>query len=129
MNDRAFSFVGGIGGPWQVSRVAAVIGEPLDPAAQLDVLAGIVAASPGSSWILRGVRSNERYVTRSEKTTLEERQPPLGRIESTCAALIPIRKSSSWWSLAQDERRAILEDQSHHIAIGVEYLPAVARRL
>ena len=31
--------------------------------------------------------------------------------------------------LAQDERRAILEEQSHHIAIGLEYLPAIARRL
>lgn len=28
-----------------------------------------------------------------------------------------------------DERRAILEERSHHIAIGLEYLPAVARRL
>ena len=45
------------------------------------------------------------------------------------AVLIPIRKTDSWWAIAQDERRAILEDQSHHIAVGLEYLPAVARRL
>lgn len=31
--------------------------------------------------------------------------------------------------MTQDERRAILEERSHHIAIGLEYLPAVARRL
>jgi hypothetical protein len=31
--------------------------------------------------------------------------------------------------LAQDERRAIFEEQSRHIAIGMEYLPPVARRL
>jgi len=30
---------------------------------------------------------------------------------------------------AQDERRAVLEEQSRHIGIGLEYLPAVARRL
>src|SRR5207245_640992 len=31
--------------------------------------------------------------------------------------------------MAQDERRAIFEEDSHHIAIGLEYLPAIARRL
>ena len=29
----------------------------------------------------------------------------------------------------QDERRELFEERSHHIAIGLEYLPAVARRL
>jgi len=43
--------------------------------------------------------------------------------------LIPIRKSPAWWALAQDERRRIFEAQSHHIAIGMDYLPGVARRL
>src|SRR5262245_1832065 len=36
---------------------------------------------------------------------------------------------ASWWALAQDERRAIFEDRSRHISVGLEYLPAVARRL
>ena len=31
--------------------------------------------------------------------------------------------------LSQDERRSIFEDLSRHIAIGMEYLPAVARQL
>ena len=31
--------------------------------------------------------------------------------------------------LPQEERRAILEEGSKHIAIGLDYLPAVARRL
>jgi chlorite dismutase len=43
--------------------------------------------------------------------------------------LIPIKKSETWWELAQDERRRIFEESSHHIASGLEYLPAVARRL
>ena len=56
-------------------------------------------------------------------------QASLGRREATCAALIPIRKSQAWWNLAQDERRVIFEETSHHTAIGTAYLPAVARRL
>ena len=31
--------------------------------------------------------------------------------------------------MAQDERRAIFEEESHHTAMGIEYLPEVARRL
>ncbi|MCP5809994.1 chlorite dismutase family protein, partial [Klebsiella pneumoniae] len=48
---------------------------------------------------------------------------------ATRAALIPIRKTQAWWDLAQDERRAIFEERSRHIGIGLDYLPAVARRL
>ena len=57
------------------------------------------------------------------------KQPALGRPEADCAALIPIRKSDEWWSLSQDQRRTIFEESSHHIAIGLDYLPAIARRL
>ncbi|MDQ3502276.1 MAG: chlorite dismutase family protein, partial [Actinomycetota bacterium] len=52
-----------------------------------------------------------------------------GRPEATRAALIPISKSSAWWALPQDERREIFEERSHHIATGLAYLPAIARRL
>ena len=45
------------------------------------------------------------------------------------AALIPISKSPAWWDLTQEERRAILETRSRHIATGLASLPAVARRL
>jgi chlorite dismutase len=82
-----------------------------------------------ASWALRGVTSHARYVTAREKAALEAAQPSLGRPEASRAALIPIRKTPAWWALAQDERRAILEENSHHIAVGLEYLPAVARRL
>lgn len=34
-----------------------------------------------------------------------------------------------WWSLAQDERRSIIEERSNHVKTGLKYLPAVARRL
>jgi chlorite dismutase len=75
------------------------------------------------------VTSNERYVTHTEHEALAACQPPLGRPDATQAALIPIRKMDAWWALSQDERRFVFEERSHHIAIGLEYLPGVARRL
>ena len=38
-------------------------------------------------------------------------------------------KNAMWWSLTQDERRAIFEENSRHNKIGLDYLPAIARRL
>ena len=124
------AFSGGSSGLWRVVRITPVCGESLPPAPRLDRVEG--PASPlvaGSAWTLRGVTSHVRYVTASEKATLDAVQPALGRPEATRGALIPIRKSPAWWALSQDERRAIFEDTSHHIAVGLEYLPAVARRL
>ena len=80
-------------------------------------------------WGLRGQISNLRYAHRHEVTALRERQEGLGRPQARLAALIPIRKSAAWWELAQDERRAIFEEQSHHTGIGLRYLPGVARQL
>ncbi|HKY22780.1 MAG TPA: chlorite dismutase family protein [Vicinamibacterales bacterium] len=97
---------------------------------RLSVIAGPSAQPPsGTSWLLRGITSNERYVVREEKGALVSKQEGLGRNASTRAALIPIRKNAAWWALAQDERREVFESQSRHIAIGLKYLPAVARRL
>jgi chlorite dismutase len=84
---------------------------------------------PGASWVLRGVTSNQRYVTRPEQTALSSVQEGLGRPDATCAAMIPMSKSPEWWALTQDERREIFEGRSAHIATGMRYLPAVARRL
>lgn len=85
--------------------------------------------SDGAKWMLRGVTSNERYATRAEKDALAARQPPRGRPDATCAALIPIRKRAQWWSLTLAERRETFEERSHHTREGLWYLPAVARRL
>lgn len=85
--------------------------------------------TPSGTWVLQGQISNLRYATRTEVTTLRSTQEGLGRPDARRAALIPIKKSDAWWSLAQDERRAIFEEQSHHTAIGLAYLPAVARQL
>ena len=127
--DRIFSFVGGVAGPWQVVRTTEVLGPSLPDAPRLAVVAGTSPVERSPAWILRGVVSNERYVTRAEKTALVRDQPPLSRPDARHAALIPIKKSAAWWALTQDERRAIFEEQSAHITIGRGYLPAIARRL
>ena len=124
-------FVGASTGTWNIERLDTVAGSPLAPAWRLEVIEGPRAARPAGEavWVLRGVTSNERYVTAREHRELAAHQEPLGRARATRAALIPVRKSEAWWDLAQDERRRIFEESSHHIAIGLEYLPAVARRL
>lgn len=129
------SFCAGAAGPWRIAHLEAVRGEGLPPAERLAVQEGPAplpaadASQAGAVWTLRGVTSNTRYTSRAETDALVARQQGLDRPAATRAALIPIRKSEAWWALAQDERRAILEEESRHIAIGLEYLPAVARRL
>ena len=130
MHARLFSFVGGVTGPWRVVHIGTIVGEPLAQVRRLDIVTGAVSDVPdGAQWVLRGLTSNERYVTRTEQDHLVAQQPTLGRAHASCAALIPIRKTASWWGLAQDKRRRIFEESSRHVATGLRYLPAVARRL
>ncbi len=124
---RLTSFTGGAIGEWRVIGQTCIVGAPLPDAARLAVGSGEAAA--GAVWTLRGTTSNHRYTEAREVTALVAAQEGLGRGEARQAALIPITKSAAWWALAQDERRALFEVQSRHIAIGMEYLPAVARRL
>lgn len=124
------TFVAGASGLWTIDAMRTVRGEGLGPASHLErIEAADFADISGSVWHLRGVRSHERYVELEEKQRLAAIQPPLDRHEARRAALIPIKKNTEWWALAQDERRRLFEETSHHIAIGLEYLPAVARRL
>jgi chlorite dismutase len=125
------AFAGGDDGRWAVERLEPVVGALLEPVPKLEVIEGTTASALGGSptWVLRGVTSNERYVSRSEHDALVAKQEPLGREDSTRAALIPITKTDTWWELPQDERRRIFEESSRHMATGLDYLPAVARRL
>jgi len=127
---RLFHFVAGNTGPWKIEEAQAVCGDPLPAATHVAVLPDTAGFQPAAAaWSLRGITSNERYVTRAEKSALAAVQEGLGRVRASRAALIPIRKNAAWWALPQDERRQILEEQSRHIAIGLKYLPAIARRL
>ena len=121
-------FAGGDEGEWEIHRSNAVIGAPLPVANRLAVTTTTHTATD-AAWSLKGVVSNMRYTTSKEATLLVREQPPLSRPEAVMAALIPIRKSATWWAMAQDERRAIYEERSRHTSVGLEYLPRIARRL
>lgn len=123
------TFAAGLQGPWRLARIVPLAGEAMPQAARLAVHEGTPAPQPDWTWHLNGVTSHLRYTAAPERAALAARQPALGRADATRAALIPIRKSDAWWELAQDERRAILAEASRHIAIGMEFLPAIARRL
>jgi chlorite dismutase len=122
-------FAGGDEGIWSVRSISPVVGASLPSVERLAVLDGVRAAPSRATWALLGVVGHERYVEGAEHEELLARSPNLGRPEATRAALIPIRKSEDWWALPQNERRAIFEKRSKHIATGLKYLPAVARRL
>lgn len=109
--------------------VRPIVGEGLAQVARLAVSNGEARLEQDPVFCFRGVVSNDRYVTRSEKSELVAVQQLLGRPEATRGALIPIKKSQAWWDLTQDERRAIFEERSAHIQIGKRALPNVARRL
>ena len=123
------TFQAGATGAWSIEYLEAVTGDVVPAAARLEVAEGRARGGAKAAWTLKGFTSNERYVERPERVALTAVQQPLGRPEATCAALIPIRKSEAWWELTQDERREIFEQRSYHVAVGLEYLPAVARRL
>jgi len=121
--------VGSAAGKWKIVRRDAVRGRSLAPASHLEVVLDSPVKPQRAAWVLRGVASHERYVTRAEHERLAAVQPPFERAGATRAALIPIKKSADWWELSQDERRTIFEEKSRHISIGLEYVPAIARRL
>jgi chlorite dismutase len=124
-----FSFVAGNAGDWRIKSMNTICGHDLPAAQSLSMIRGEERAHHHAVWVLRGVTSNLRYTIDAERKRLVSRQAGLGRDEARCAALIPIRKNEVWWQLAQDERRRIFEDTSHHIDVGYQYLPAIARQL
>ncbi|WP_431287040.1 chlorite dismutase [Roseateles chitinivorans] len=126
---RYFRFAGVDHGEWKVLDQRVIVGEALADVAGLTLLPPTAPTPTSAHWLLSGVTSNERYVERDEKVALMSRQESLGRPAAARAALIPIRKNAAWWALTQDERRRIFEADSRHIAIGLQALPAIARRL
>lgn len=122
-------FFGASAGPWWVCDMRGICGEPLAEVDAIDIRSADDVPPAMAAWCLRGVVSNLRYAERNELQRLQAVQPALQRPEARCAVLIPIRKSAAWWALAQDERRAIFERDSHHTQIGLDYLPAIARKL
>jgi chlorite dismutase len=128
-NDLLVHFIGGSVGQWRVSSFRTVAGDALAQVERVGVYRGNTQLPLSYEWCLSGVMSTARYVTAAEQEELRSKQPPLGRPEATVAALIPIRKTANWWALSYDERRCIFEENSHHIAEGMKYLPGIARQL
>ncbi len=130
MSTIATSFQGGETGPWVVTSLETLVDEPLARVSRFSISdANQAIPAFGAQWARRGVASYSRYTHRMERDGLQAVQEGLGRPAATCAVLSPIRKSREWWQLAQDERRAILEEESAHIQSGMAVLPAVARLL
>lgn len=121
------TFVGGDSGTWKVTAQTTLVGDPLAGVGFVE--AHEAHDAPASAWALRGTNNHTRYSAKVEVEAMRARQEGLGRSHATCAALIPVRKSAAWWALAQDERRRVFEEESHHIGQSMPYLPAIARRL
>ncbi|MFJ3485169.1 chlorite dismutase [Pseudomonas sp. NPDC090202] len=129
-SQRLSHFVAGDQGPWLILNDIALVGEALPRAKRLQMSGPVAPERNGAvDWHLQGMTSHDRYVTREEKRLLIARQPEPGRPGASLAAFIGLRKNPQWWALTQDERRDVIEGQSRHIAIGMRYLPAIARRL
>jgi hypothetical protein len=125
-----FSFNGGNTGVWRVSAMQTITGDALPGVHRLNITAnGIDNADPQATWVLRGITSNERYVTHAEHNEIVARQLALGRPELTCAAMIALRKNAAWWALSQDERLHIFKEQSQHTRIGLQHFASLPRRL
>jgi len=129
MNNTIFDFIGGNTGDWKVIKMTTLKGDSLPKVTHIDKLSSSLINRFEGIWSLKGVVSNLRYTEKSDKDKLVAIQEDLGRSKATYAALIPIRKNEVWWNLAQDDRRKIMENQSRHTHIGMEYLPAIARKL
>ncbi len=129
MNTTIFDFVGDNTGEWKVTSMVTLTGDPIAPVSHIRRILSTIVEPKKGIWTLKGIVSNLRYTEKEEKDKLVAIQEDLGRAKATCAAFIPIRKSDAWWNLAQDERRKIMENQSQHTQIGMNYLPAIARKL
>ena len=129
MTANTFDFIGRSSGLWKVTDMATVTGQPLEFVSNLDILPRLPNHPLQGVWTLTGFTSTVRYAEKHEREKLIAVQSDLGRPLATCAALIPIRKTEIWWNMAQDERRTIFETNSHHTEIGLNYLPAIARKL
>lgn len=127
-NARLFQFIGSHGGRWRLLSQRTLRGSSMPVAPALDVLGDDVVRT-GAAWRLRGITTEDRYLRPAEKVLLQSRQESPGRPTDLRAVLIPIRKRPDWWALAQAQRREILGERSQHVRIGLDYVPAIARRL
>lgn len=126
MNYRVFDFIGtNEKSTWTVDSVSSITGLAVPLFKYLNV---IPAGTDEGIWKISGAKSNLRYTERAERDQLQA-YTINGEGGKSCAAMVLISKSDAWWELPQDERREIFEKSSRHIAIGMEYIPAISRTL
>ncbi len=124
-----YTYVGGTSGPWEVTQLLVRRGDPLSHVSHVGIINGRLNRTPaGTAWILSGVVRNTRHVTREEFVP-----PGACRIAgnspvSTCAALIPIRRSPEWWQLGRESRRDLLNPPSRRPPRGLRYLSTMIRK-
>ena len=74
------TFVGGTAGRWGVERIRVIAGQALPSVPRVSIFEGNQDATlDGSSWLLRGVTSYERYLHKMEQSALVVQQAELGR--------------------------------------------------
>ncbi len=130
-NNGVISFIGSNMGEWKVLSINTILGQSIVVADKVSVIKrnSNTVYSENSKWELNAFISNLRYTSKEEKIELNQKSIGLGRPEFNYAALIPIKKSEDWWALAQDERRRIFEEDSHHIRTSAKYLSVISRQL
>lgn len=128
-DQKIISFVGSNEGLWKVSKIETREGEALPTVKTIDIHKKNIETDLNEGWVLKAFISNLRYTNREEKTELDKNSKPLGQPEYDRAAFIPLKKSDEWWSLTQDERRKIFEEDSKHIQVSSKYLAYVSRQL
>ncbi len=129
-NSKIISFVASDHGSWNIMSMKTISGNALPLANRINVVREPFNGEPhGFQWVQQGFISNLRYTTRDEKTSLDAGSKPLGEPGHHAAAFIPIKKSDTWWTLTQDERRKVFEEDSQHIARSMKYLPFISRQL
>jgi hypothetical protein len=82
---------------------------------------------------LHGITQSLHYTSEDQRRELDARsRSALEPSSDINAVLIPIRKSSGWWQLAEDGRRAHFQSSvlhEGHTAIGTRYTDRVYRKL
>ena len=84
------TYLSGSTGRWRIDSITPVAGAGLPDAARIDIIEGHHPRRVGCPGAPAGGSGTSAV-----------------HPQCTRAALIPLSKSSSWWSLAQDERRSL----------------------
>src|SRR4051812_8445898 len=99
-DETLFHYMGGTTGPWRVTSNVAHSGPALPHASHVEIANGELGRRPsGTAWVFRAIARNTRFVTREESRRSPTDGFSIHRNGELCAALILVRKSTSWWNL------------------------------